>query len=69
LHLLPTWSPQRELPGGDDLVGTARGGEPQPYLCKEVSAPVEFAEGCLEERQPFRLKLGEDYEQLERSPP
>jgi hypothetical protein len=30
---------------------------------------VEFAEGYFKERQPFRLKLGEAYEQLERSPP
>jgi hypothetical protein len=28
-----------------------------------------LAEGYIRERQPFRLKLGEVYEQLERSPP
>jgi hypothetical protein len=28
-----------------------------------------FAEGYLEERQPFCLKLGADCHQLERSPP
>jgi hypothetical protein len=30
---------------------------------------VEFTEGHFREREPFRLKLGEVYEQLERSPP
>jgi hypothetical protein len=30
---------------------------------------VGFVEGYLKEREPFRLKLGEVYEQLERSPP
>ncbi len=30
---------------------------------------MEFAQGYSKERQPFRLKLGEVYEQLERWPP
>jgi hypothetical protein len=30
---------------------------------------VEFAEDYFKERQSFRLKLAEVYEQLERSPP
>jgi hypothetical protein len=29
---------------------------------------VEFAEGYLEERRPFRVKLGVVYDQLERPP-
>jgi putative transposase len=67
LHPLPTWSPQSnpvELIWWSLHEAVSRN-----HNCKELSALVEFAEGYLEERQPFRLKLGEDYEQLERSPP
>jgi hypothetical protein len=39
------------------------------HTCEELSDLVEFAQGYLEERQPFRLKLGEDYEHLRRSLP
>jgi hypothetical protein len=39
------------------------------HSCEDLSELVEFAEGYFKERQPFRLKLGADYEQLERSPP
>lgn len=39
------------------------------HSCKELSELVEFAGRYLEERQPFHPKLGEDYRQLERSPP
>ena len=35
----------------------------------ELDDLVEFAECYLKERQPFTLKLGEVYDQLERSPP
>jgi putative transposase len=67
LHPLPTWSPQSNPVemiwwGLHEAVS-------RNHSCKELSDLVEFAEGYLEERQPFRLKLGEDYEQLERSPP
>ncbi len=34
-----------------------------------LSDLVEFAESYLQDRQPFRLELGEIYKQLERSPP
>jgi hypothetical protein len=51
------------------VVFSARGGISRNHRCEELSDLVEFAEGYLEERQPFRLKLGEDYKQLERSPP
>jgi transposase len=67
LHPLPTWSPQSnpvELIWWSLHEAVSRN-----HSCKELSALVEFAEGYLEESQPFRLKLGEDYEQLERSPP
>jgi putative transposase len=39
------------------------------HNCEELSDLVQFAEGYLEERQPFRLRLAEDNEHLERSPP
>ena len=67
LHPLPTWSPQSnpvELIWWSLHEAVSRN-----HNCKELSDLVQFAEGYLEERQPFRLKLGEEYEQLERSPP
>ena len=39
------------------------------HECSGLDDLVEFAEHSFKERQPFRLKLGEVYEQLERSPP
>ena len=67
LHPLPRWSPQSnpvELIWWSLHEAISRN-----HNCKELSDLVDFAEGYLQERQPFRLKLGEDYEQLERSPP
>ncbi len=67
LYPLPAWSPQSnpvELIWWSLHEAVSRN-----HNCEELSDLVEFAEGYLEERQPFRLKLGEDYEQLERSPP
>jgi putative transposase len=67
LYPLPAWSPQSnpvELIWWSLHEAVSRN-----HSCKELSDLVEFAEGYLEERQPFRLKLGEDYKQLERSPP
>jgi transposase len=67
LHLLPTWSPQSnpvEL-----IWWSLHEAVSRDHNCKELSDLVEIAEGYLKERQPFRLKLGKDYEQLERSPP
>lgn len=37
--------------------------------CVGLDDLVEFAEGYLEDRQPFKPKLGEVYEQLERPSP
>jgi len=67
LHPLPTWSPQSNPVemiwwGLHEAVS-------RNHSCKELSDLVEFAEVYLEERQPFSLKLGDDYEQLKRSPP
>lgn len=67
LHPLPTWSPQSnpvELIWWGLHEAVSRNHE-----CVGLDDLVQFAEGYLEERQPFRLKLGEDYEHLERSPP
>jgi transposase len=67
LHPLPTWSPQSnpvELIWWGLHEAVSRN-----HSCKEVSELVEFAEGYFKERQPFRLKLGEVYERLERAPP
>jgi hypothetical protein len=39
------------------------------HECSDLDDLMEFAEGYLKERQPFMLKLGEIYDQLERWPP
>jgi transposase len=67
LYALPAWSPQSnpvELIwwGLHEAVSRNHG-------CKDLRELVEFAERYLKEGQPFHPKLGEDYEQLERSPP
>lgn len=67
LHPLPAWSPQSnpvELIWWSLHEAVSRN-----HNCEELSGLVELAEGYLEESQPFRLKLGEDYKQLERLPP
>jgi hypothetical protein len=67
LHPLPSWSPESnpmELVWWSLHEAVSRNHE-----CSGFDDLVEFAEGNFKERQPFRLKLGEVYEQLERSPP
>lgn len=67
LHPLPSWSPESnpvELVWWSLHEAVSRNHE-----CSGLDDLVEFAEGYFKERQPFRLKLGEVYEQLERSPP
>jgi transposase len=67
LHPLPVWSPQSnpvELVWWSLHEAVRRN-----HHCEELSELVEFAEGYLEERAPFRLELGEDYERAERAPP
>ena len=39
------------------------------HSCEGLDELVEFAERYLKERQPFHLKLGADYEQMERTLP
>jgi putative transposase len=67
LHPLPWWSPESnpvELIWWGLHEAVSRN-----HQCTGLDDLVEFAEAYFEERQPFRMRLGEDYEQLERSPP
>jgi putative transposase len=67
LYPLPAWNPQSnpvELIwwGLHEVVS-------RNHSCKDLTELTEFAEFYLQEKQPFRLQLGEDYRKLERSPP
>jgi putative transposase len=67
LHPLPSWSPESnpvELVWWSLHEAVSRNHE-----CSGLDDLVGFAEHYIKEREPFRLKLGEVYEQLERSPP
>lgn len=67
LHPLPSWSPESnpvELVWWSLHEAVSRN-----HQCADLDDLVEFAEGYPGERQPFILKLGEVYEQLERPPP
>jgi putative transposase len=39
------------------------------HRCEDLTELLDFAELYLQERQPFHLRLGEDYRRLERVPP
>jgi putative transposase len=68
LHpLLPWWSPESNPM--ESVWWSSHEAVSRNHECAELDDLVEFAEGYLKERQPFMLKLGEVYEQLERSPP
>jgi putative transposase len=67
VHRLPSWSPESnpvELVWWSLHEAVSR-----DHGCEDLDELVDFAEGYLEERQPFMLKLGEVYEHLERPPP
>ncbi|MBA2692791.1 MAG: transposase [Rubrobacter sp.] len=67
LHPLPSWSPESnpvELVWWSLHEAVSRNHE-----CNGLDDLVEFAEDYLNERQPFKPKLGEVYDSLERSPP
>ena len=67
LHLLPSWFPESnpmELVWWSLHEAVSHNNE-----CSRLDDLVGFAEAYFKEREPFRLKLGEVYEQLERSPP
>jgi len=58
-----------EQPGGAGVVVSLHEAVSRNHECEGLDELVKFAEGYLEARQPFTLKLGEAYDQLERSPP
>jgi transposase len=67
LHPLPSWSPESnpvELVWWSLHEAVSRN-----HQCTGLDDLVEFAGDYLEERQPFKPKLGEVYERLERPPP
>lgn len=67
MHPLPSWSPESnpvELVWWSLHEAVSRNHE-----CSGLEDLVGFAGGYLEEREPFRLELGEVYERSERSPP
>ncbi len=67
MHPLPSWSPESnpvELIWRGLHEAVSRN-----HNCKELGDLAQFAEGYLRERGPFRLRLGEVYDHLERSPP
>lgn len=67
LHPLPSWSPESnpvELVWWSLHEVVSRN-----HQCSDLDELVAFAGGYLAEKQPFKLKLGEVYDQLERSPP
>ena len=67
LYPLPPWSPQSnpvELIWWGLHEAVSRN-----HNCEGLDELLPFAEGYLEKKQPFRLKLGADYHELERSPP
>jgi putative transposase len=67
LYPLPAWNPQSnpvELIWWGLHEAVSRN-----HNCKELDELLPFAESYLEERQPFRLKLGADYHELEGPPP
>jgi transposase len=67
LHPLPSWSPESNPV---ELVWwSLHEAVSGNHECEGLDELVDFAEGYLEERQPFRVKLGEVYNQLERPPP
>ena len=67
LYPLPPWSPQSnpvELIWWGLHEAVSRN-----HNCEGLDELLPFAAGYLEEKQPFRPKLGADYHELERSPP
>jgi putative transposase len=67
VHPLPSWSPESnpvELVWWSLHEAVSRN-----HGCEHLDDVVEFAEGYLQERQPFVMKLGEVFEHLERPPP
>jgi putative transposase len=67
LHPLPSWSPESNPV--EVVWWSLHEAVSRNHECAGLDELVEFAEGYLEERQPFRPKLGEVYDRRERPPP
>lgn len=67
LYPLPAWSPESNPV--EPVWWGLHEAVSRNHHCEELSELVDFAERYFEERQPFHLKLGADYEQVERTPP
>jgi transposase len=67
LHPLPSWSPESNPV--EVVWWSLHEAVSRNHRCSGLDELVEFAGGYFEEREPFRLELGEVHEQLERSPP
>ncbi len=67
LHPLPSWSPESNPV--ESVWWSLHEAVSRNHECAGLDDLVEFAEGYLKERQPFKLKLGEVYGHLERAPP
>lgn len=58
-----------EQPGGALVWWSLHEAVSRKHECAGLDDLLEFAEGYLEQRQPFTLKLGAVYDSLERPPP
>jgi transposase len=67
LYPLPSWSPESNPV--EVVWWSMHEAVSRNHQCEGLEDLVELAEGYLKERQPFRVKLGEVYERLERAPP
>src|SRR5215218_6573263 len=67
LYPLPSWSPESNPV--EVVWWSLHEAVGRNHECAGLDDLVELAEGYLEEGQPFRLKLGEVYDRLERPPP
>jgi putative transposase len=67
LYPLPSWSPESNPV--EVVWWSLHEAVSRNHECAGLDDLVELAEDYLEERQPFRLKLGEVYDHLERPPP
>jgi putative transposase len=67
LYPLPAWSPESNPV--EVVWCSVHEAVSRNHECEGLDDLVELAEGYLQERQPFRLKLGEVYDHLQRPPP
>lgn len=67
VHRLPSWSPESNPV--ERVWWSLHEAVSRNHQCVGLDDLVEFAGDYLEERQPFKPKLGEVYDSLERPPP